>query len=508
MSIDPSRLYTALLNTGLQRKDNALYQVIHDLIKTVTSINIQINPINPVPSPTPIITNVTQLLGSFLDNNGEDTLISIPSEQFWRRSNTGIYYLDGNISISSENVSNFINFTSVSVRQLTTPTRGGIGFIADGGIRIENSLATLRGDFSYNGMDLQDLDLSVVGNGSGILFLANVAHTSFDRIQFGGVTISFPALKRNGAALEAKFADNSGYSSFGAAKYYFEGVTSSFPMFKRTGAGINCRLADDSSDAELSCNNLTVANGGAIIGTSRGRWTFGSDGQLAIQNNAGTNTASLVAGQGLDIGSNLRVIQNGDGVLFFSNVAQTAVNPRIQFGGTSNSFPAIRRSSTTIQIRLADESGDAPLSALSGKFSSLTSGKIPIASTGGLLIDSTSSLSVAAGTPQIVASTFEKAETGTDANVLTYTVGAADEFLVVQIAVDVSALTGTSVAATVTWKDSNNATQTSTVTLTGVADGNINIPINAFTTTNVVVSTVFVGVTTAYKISAFITRLK
>jgi hypothetical protein len=33
--IDPTRLYTALLNTGLQQKDNPLYQVIHDLIGQV-----------------------------------------------------------------------------------------------------------------------------------------------------------------------------------------------------------------------------------------------------------------------------------------------------------------------------------------------------------------------------------------------------------------------------------------------------------------------------------------
>lgn len=110
--------------------------------------------------------------------------------------------------------------------------------------------------------------------------------------------------------------------------------------------------------------------------------------------------------------------------------------------------------------------------------------------------------------PSIAASIFEKAETGSDANVLTYTVGGTDQFLTIQVAVDVSALTGTSVAATVTWKDSNNTTQTSTVTLSGVTDGSINIPINAKASTNVVVSTVFVGVSTAYNISAFITRLK
>lgn len=110
--------------------------------------------------------------------------------------------------------------------------------------------------------------------------------------------------------------------------------------------------------------------------------------------------------------------------------------------------------------------------------------------------------------PNIAASTFEKAETGTDANVLTYTSGGADEFLNVQVATDVSAITGTSIVVTVTWKDSNNATATSTLTLTAIGDGTINIPMNVKTATNVVVSTVFVGVSTAYNISAFITRLK
>lgn len=109
--------------------------------------------------------------------------------------------------------------------------------------------------------------------------------------------------------------------------------------------------------------------------------------------------------------------------------------------------------------------------------------------------------------PVVKASTFEKSETGTDANVLTYTTGGTDEFLVVQIASDVSAITGTSIVVTVTWKDSNNATATSTLTLTAIGDGTINLPINSKASQNVVVSTVFVGVSTAYKISAFITKL-
>lgn len=108
---------------------------------------------------------------------------------------------------------------------------------------------------------------------------------------------------------------------------------------------------------------------------------------------------------------------------------------------------------------------------------------------------------------RVVASTFEKAETGTDSNILTYTTGGSDEFLIVQVATDVSAITGTSIVVTVTWKDSNNSTATSTLTLTAVGDGTINIPINSKASQNVVVSSVFIGVSTAYNISVFLTKL-
>lgn len=40
--INPARLYTLLLNTGLQQRDNPLYQVIHDLISALSSTNSQV----------------------------------------------------------------------------------------------------------------------------------------------------------------------------------------------------------------------------------------------------------------------------------------------------------------------------------------------------------------------------------------------------------------------------------------------------------------------------------
>jgi hypothetical protein len=51
-----------------------------------------------------------------------------------------------------------------------------------------------------------------------------------------------------------------------------------------------------------------------------------------------------------------------DGVLTLSNYAENDFG-RLQFGGTTSSFPALKRNSTTLAVRLADDSADAPLTA-------------------------------------------------------------------------------------------------------------------------------------------------
>jgi hypothetical protein len=53
---------------------------------------------------------------------------------------------------------------------------------------------------------------SIVGNvSSGVIRLLNAAQNGFDRIQFGGSTTSFPALKRDSTALQARLANDSDF---------------------------------------------------------------------------------------------------------------------------------------------------------------------------------------------------------------------------------------------------------------------------------------------------------
>lgn len=53
---------------------------------------------------------------------------------------------------------------------------------------------------------------SFLSPSDGVITLANNAVTDFNRLQFGGTTSSFPALKRSGANLQARLADDSGFS--------------------------------------------------------------------------------------------------------------------------------------------------------------------------------------------------------------------------------------------------------------------------------------------------------
>ncbi len=68
--LDPSRLYSTLLNTGLHNKDNALHQVIHDLIDTIIAINKQVNGL--ASSSSSATTTVNNTIQQLLDSSSFD----------------------------------------------------------------------------------------------------------------------------------------------------------------------------------------------------------------------------------------------------------------------------------------------------------------------------------------------------------------------------------------------------------------------------------------------------
>jgi hypothetical protein len=131
----------------------------------------------------------------------------------------------------------------------------------------------------------------------GVITLVNWASTDFSRLQFGGTSSSFPAIKRNGAGIDIRLADDSGYAAVNASAF--------------------------------------TATGSVIAG----------------------------AGSALAITSKFTIYSNADGTAALTNAATTDFN-RLQFGGTTSSFPALKRSSAALEVRLADDSAYAAHRAL------------------------------------------------------------------------------------------------------------------------------------------------
>lgn len=133
----------------------------------------------------------------------------------------------------------------------------------------------------------------ILSPGDGIIQLVNNAITDFSRLQFGGTTSAFPALKRSSTALHVRLADDSDYTLIAAS------VVQAFTSVNWASGG----------------NNLVKAYAAS------------------------------------------------DGVLRLVDGLETSFG-RLQFGGTTSSYPALKRSSATLQVRLADDSAYAAFRAL------------------------------------------------------------------------------------------------------------------------------------------------
>jgi hypothetical protein len=128
---------------------------------------------------------------------------------------------------------------------------------------------------------------------------------------------------------------------------------------------------------------LNWGSKGSIAQTSDGAYTFGNNAgtnsvtmtvgasNLATFNGGLTTSGTLTSGAGIVAGAAFRI-----GWAVGSQVYGGAVNGNImlsnsgasdfgllQFGGTTSSFPALKRSTTNLEVRLADDSAYAPFTA-------------------------------------------------------------------------------------------------------------------------------------------------
>lgn len=145
------------------------------------------------------------------------------------------------------------------------------------------------------------------------------------------------------------------------------------------------------SGAQTYTTRLTLSSGGAAFTQNITAFS----GSMFIGNTAGASGYIFNNNGGLYAGG-------ADGVFELLNNAGTSFG-RLQFGGTTSSFPAIKRNGTAINIRLADDSGDAPITASTVTASgvvvlaSFTVAGLPAAIQGGTAFVTDSTLGFSAG---------------------------------------------------------------------------------------------------------------
>lgn len=209
----------------------------------------------------------------------------------------------------------------------------------------------------------------------GLFTFINNAGTGFTRLNFGPSTAAFPALVRDGNGFDVMAGDMSNFSNLDANDVVarnnvisfnsfvfggtsprgsinapidsvitllnaagtdfkflrFGGNTAAFPMLSKQSNGLHVKTADDTAFTNIQALDVTAT----------GRVNTAADFNVTSR-----STLSSLA----------------DSNFTLYNQAKTAFN-LLQFGGITSSFPALKRNTTVLQVRLADDTAFANIHA-------------------------------------------------------------------------------------------------------------------------------------------------
>lgn len=156
-----------------------------------------------------------------------------------------------------------------------------------------------------------------------------------------------------------------------ASNYKRLGIYSNSIFTEGAGSGVAGTVLSLGSSANVGidfyANNASVwriTAAGMLVTTNDNAVDIGASGATRPRNiYAATNITAgggviASAAIGFNFGANGSIAAPGDGIFNLLNSGGTTF-ARLQFGGTTSSFPALKRSSATLIARLADDSADA-----------------------------------------------------------------------------------------------------------------------------------------------------
>lgn len=145
------------------------------------------------------------------------------------------------------------------------------------------------------------------------------------------------------------------------ADFYAGGSAGANKMLRLTTSGVTIGNATNSGIVSLTGSSASLSIAGATIGSD----ALAVTGSATISSTL-TSGGTIVAGASGYLRWSARTVMASpaDGQIVLWNNATTDFS-RLMFGGTTSSFPALKRSSATMAVRLADDSADAALTSLS-----------------------------------------------------------------------------------------------------------------------------------------------
>ncbi len=258
----------------------------------------------------------------------------------------------------------------------------GLGGLRVGGADTANTIFQPAGNLALTagagsvtlGAGVSAAQLVVSGTGASL---------AGDLTVTGNITGSLAIL--GGGLVVQKGAGNSLFLHNGSGNFdmiQFAGVTAAFPAIKRSGATLQLRLADDSGFASLSAGNLTTS--GTLFANSIGS-NPASVSPINIHNNAGGG----INNHDVSLAGRYIVISGRTGIDLQDT--NSANNP-VYIGGRTASFPMFRRSGANLLFRNGADTGYTDIEVRNVIQSPPAS--VTPASNGDLLFEATSNTSV------------------------------------------------------------------------------------------------------------------
>lgn len=185
---------------------------------------------------------------------------------------------------------------------------------------------------------------------------------------FGGLMVGTPALKRVLNTLQVRLGDDSNF-----ADLYTGAIIASGAITTNTISTTATSLRFDSTTSTdyWRLDHSIPGYSGALqllssAGTPRLTLIGRTDMQaLHFENTSGSafvGNGLVSSGSGVRNGFNFAGYAIGGGVTLIASNNSGVMDPILRWGGTTSSYPAIKRSGTTTAFRLADDSADGPIS--------------------------------------------------------------------------------------------------------------------------------------------------